>query len=54
MFVRALYLAMVVSATAKKLNSRMEAVLDWASVARHRTGDNPARWVGDLEEPVLI
>jgi integrase len=29
---------------------RIEAVLSWATVAGHRTGDNPARWAGNLKE----
>ncbi|MDP2582237.1 integrase arm-type DNA-binding domain-containing protein [Shimia thalassica] len=36
--------------TASRLRSRIEAVLSWATVAGHRTGDNPARWAGNLKE----
>jgi integrase len=36
--------------TAKRLRGRIEAVLAWATVAGHRTGDNPARWAGNLRE----
>jgi integrase len=36
--------------TAKRLRGRVEAVLNWATVAGHRTGDNPARWAGNLKE----
>lgn len=36
--------------TAKRLRGRIEAVLNWATVAGHRTGDNPARWAGNLKE----
>lgn len=36
--------------TASRLRQRMEAVLSWATVAGHRTGDNPARWAGNLKE----
>ena len=36
--------------TASRLRGRIEAVLSWATVAGHRTGDNPARWKGNLEE----
>lgn len=36
--------------TASRLRGRMEAVLSWATVAGHRTGDNPARWAGNLKE----
>ena len=34
--------------TASRLRGRIEAVLSWATVAGHRTGDNPARWTGNL------
>lgn len=36
--------------TATRLRGRVEAVLSWATVAGHRTGDNPARWRGCLSE----
>lgn len=36
--------------TASRLRQRIEAVLSWATVAGHRTGDNPARWAGNLKE----
>ena len=36
--------------TASRLRGRIEAVLTWATVAGHRTGDNPARWAGNLKE----
>ncbi len=36
--------------TASRLRGRIEKVLDWATVAGHRTGDNPARWRGNLAE----
>ena len=39
--------------TAKRLRGRIEAVLSWATVAGHRTGDNPARWAGNLKELLL-
>lgn len=35
--------------TASRLRGRIEAVLIWATVAGHRTGDNPARWKGNLD-----
>jgi integrase len=35
--------------TASRLRARIEAVLDWAKVAGHRSGDNPARWRGHLD-----
>ena len=34
--------------TASRLRGRIEAILSWATVAGHRTGDNPARWKGNL------
>ncbi len=36
--------------TAKKLRSKLEAVLSWATVAGHREGENPARWKGNLDQ----
>lgn len=36
--------------TASRLRNRIEAVLSWATVAGFRTGDNPARWAGNLKE----
>lgn len=30
--------------TAKRLRGRIEAVLDWATARKYRTGENPARW----------
>jgi integrase len=36
--------------TASRLRGRIETVLSWATVAGHRTGDNPARWGGNLKE----
>lgn len=36
--------------TASRLRGRIEAVLSWATVAGHRSGDNPARWTGNLKE----
>lgn len=36
--------------TARKLRSRIENILSWATVAGHRAGDNPARWRGNLAE----
>ncbi|MCW3780265.1 tyrosine-type recombinase/integrase [Defluviimonas salinarum] len=35
--------------TASRLRGRIENVLAWATVAGHRTGDNPARWKGNLD-----
>jgi integrase len=36
--------------TASRVRGRIERVLAWATVAEHRTGDNPARWTGHLKE----
>jgi integrase len=36
--------------TATRVRGRIESVLSWATVAGHRTGDNPARWGGNLKE----
>lgn len=35
--------------TASRLRGRIEAVLAWSTVVGHRTGDNPARWKGNLD-----
>ncbi|WP_150497889.1 tyrosine-type recombinase/integrase [Roseibium aquae] len=35
--------------TASRLRGRIEAVLSWATVGGHRSGDNPARWKGNLD-----
>jgi integrase len=34
--------------TASRVRGRMEAILDWARVRGYRSGDNPARWRGNL------
>jgi integrase len=36
--------------TASRLRSRIELVLSWATVAGYRSGDNPARWRGHLDQ----
>lgn len=36
--------------TASRVRGRIEAVLDWARVREYRTGDNPARWRGHLDQ----
>lgn len=36
--------------TASRLRGRIESVLDWATARGYRTGDNPARWRGHLEQ----
>ena len=35
--------------TASRLRGRLEAVLAWATVSGHRSGENPARWRGNLD-----
>jgi integrase len=35
--------------TATRVRQRIESVLSWAKVSGYRTGDNPARWKGNLE-----
>lgn len=35
--------------TASRVRSRIEAILSWAKVSGHRTGDNPAMWRGNLD-----
>jgi integrase len=36
--------------TATRVRGRIEAVLDWATTREFRTGPNPARWRGHLEQ----
>jgi integrase len=36
--------------TASRLRGRIESVLDWATVQGYRTGENPARWKGNLDK----
>jgi len=36
--------------TAGRLRGRIESILDWATVHKHRKGDNPARWRGHLDK----
>lgn len=35
--------------TASRLRGRIEVILDWATVRKYRTGENPARWKGHLD-----
>ena len=35
--------------TASRVRQRIENVLDWAKVRQYRTGENPARWRGHIE-----
>jgi integrase len=36
--------------TASRTRGRIESVLDWATVRGYRSGDNPARWKGHLDQ----
>jgi len=36
--------------TINRVRNRIELVLDWATVSKYRTGDNPARWKGNLDK----
>ncbi len=36
--------------TASRVRQRIEVVLTWATVSKYRSGDNPARWAGNLKE----
>ena len=36
--------------TINRVRNRIELVLDWATVSKLRTGDNPARWKGNLDK----
>ena len=36
--------------TASRLRGRIESILDWATVRRYRSGENPARWKGHLDK----
>ncbi len=35
--------------TASRVRGRIESILDWATAREYRTGENPARWRGHLE-----
>lgn len=35
--------------TASRLRGRIESVLDWCTVRKYRSGENPARWKGHLD-----
>jgi len=39
--------------TASRVRGRIETVLDYARVRQWRTGDNPARWKGNLDHLLL-
>ena len=38
------------SETAKRVRGRVEFILDWARVSGYRSGENPARWRGNLDK----
>jgi integrase len=38
------------NATAVRLRSRIENILDWATARKYRSGGNPARWRGHLDK----
>ncbi|MBU2962082.1 integrase arm-type DNA-binding domain-containing protein [Citreicella sp. C3M06] len=40
--------------TATRVRGRIESILSWATIAGHRSGDNPARWGGNLKELLPI
>jgi integrase len=35
--------------TARRIRGRIEVILDWARVRGYRTGENPARWRGNID-----
>jgi integrase len=35
--------------TANRVRGRIESILDWAAASGHRSGENPARWRGHLD-----
>ncbi len=39
--------------TISRVRNRIEMVLDWATVRKYRSGDNPARWKGNLDKAGL-
>lgn len=36
--------------TATRVRQRLEALIDWATARKYRSGDNPARWRGHLDK----
>src|SRR6185295_7954064 len=36
--------------TASRVRGRIESILDWAKASGYRTGENPARWKGHLDD----
>ena len=41
---------LAIPSTASRLRGKIEQVLDWAKARGHRTGENPARWKGHLDQ----
>ncbi|MEL6574166.1 MAG: integrase arm-type DNA-binding domain-containing protein [Pseudomonadota bacterium] len=39
----------IITESGSRLRGRIENVLAWATVAKYRSGENPARWKGNLE-----
>ena len=39
--------------TISRVRNRIELVLDWATVRKYRSGDNPAHWKGNLDKAGL-
>jgi integrase len=39
--------------TASRVRGRIESIIDWATARGYRTGDNPARWRGHLDQVLL-
>ncbi len=40
--------------TMNRVRNRIELVLDWASARKYRTGENPARWKGNLDKLLAV
>ncbi|MCB1987107.1 MAG: integrase arm-type DNA-binding domain-containing protein, partial [Burkholderiaceae bacterium] len=40
--------------TMNRVRNRIELILDWATVRKYRTGDNPARWKGNLDKLLAV
>jgi integrase len=40
--------------TMNRVRNRIELVLDWATARKYRTGDNPARWKGNLDKLLAV
>src|SRR5215469_18931088 len=36
--------------TARRIRGRIEVILDWARVRGYRSGENPARWRGQMDQ----